>query len=344
MLSSPLGDGRAMHWGEPTACTPPPSSAPSHTRPSRSGIVLHALSWNLHGAPSAGPMDARLGHIAGEILRRHPDLVLVQELWFADDARRLQDALSTHYLRVADDPQVSDSWLSRLTGLRRGGLLAFVAHASAWRPEGPSRFERFRAGPPWWRSLLAQGDGLAEKGVQSFTLVRPGVRIGIANTHLQARYAASAADVRQDAEIRARQVAQLLHDVAPERDAAATLLFGDFNLYPNEGPYRQLTRDWVDLTRGLQCPTCATRLSRSGRSGGWVDYAFASAALGIKLDPHMTMITNTAVDCPYSDHHGLELLVGIEAHGAGATGAARGAMPDSREGIAPVVPTTTRTR
>jgi endonuclease/exonuclease/phosphatase family metal-dependent hydrolase len=338
MLISPLVDCHAMHWGKPTACTPPLSSTPSRAPVAQSGIVLHALSWNLHGAPSAGPMDARLGRIAGEILRRHPDLVLLQELWFADDARRLQDALSGQYLPVADDPHVSDSLLSRLTGFRRGGLLAFVARASAWRPEGPSRFERFRAGPRWWRSLLAQGDGLAEKGVQSFTLVRPGVRIGIANTHLQARYAASAAEVRHDAEIRARQVAQLLHDVAPERDAAATLLFGDFNVHPDEGPYRQLTQDWVDLTRGLQCPTCATRLSRSGRPGGWVDYVFARAGSGIRLDPHMTMIANAAVDCPYSDHHGLELLVGIETHGAGATGAARDAMPDSREGIEPVVP------
>jgi hypothetical protein len=142
-------------------------------------------------------MDARLGRIAAEILQRHPDLVLLQELWFADDARRLQDALSSHYLRVADDPHISDSWLSRLTGLRRGGLLAFVARGSAWRPEGPSRFERFRAGPPWWRSLLAQGDGLAEKGMQSFTLVRPGVRVAIANTHLQARYAAGTDAVRR---------------------------------------------------------------------------------------------------------------------------------------------------
>jgi hypothetical protein len=58
----------------------------------------------------------------------------------------------------------------------------------------------------------------------------------------------------------------------------------------------------------------------------------------------MTMIANAAVDCPSSDHHDLELLVGIETHGAGATGAARGAMPDSRDGIEPVVPTTTRTR
>ena len=338
ILSSHLVDCHAMHWGEPTACTPPASSAPSRGLVTRSGIVLHALSWNLHGAPSAGPMDARLGRIAGEILRRHPDLVVLQELWFADDARRLQDALSGHYLRVADDPDVSDSWLSNLIGLRRGGLQAFVARASVWRPEGPSRFERFHAGPPWWRSLLAQGDGLAEKGIQSFTLVRPGVRIGIANTHLQARYAGSAAEVREDAEIRARQVAQVLHHITPERDAAATLLVGDFNLYPDEGPYRQLTQDWVDLTRGLQCPTCVTRLSRGGRPGGWVDYVFASARPVVRLDPHMTMITNAAVDCPYSDHHGLELHVGIETPGADATGAARDAMPDSLEKIEPSVP------
>jgi endonuclease/exonuclease/phosphatase family metal-dependent hydrolase len=329
MLSSPLIDCHAIHWGEQAACTPPPSTAPSRAPVAQSGIVLHALSWNLHGAPSAGPMDARLGRVAGEILRRHPDLVLLQEAWFADDARQLQDALSGHYLRVADDPDVSDSSLSRLTGLRRGGLLAFVARGSAWRPEGPSRFERFRAGPPWWRSLLAQGDGLAEKGMQSFTLVHPGMRIAVANTHLQARYAADTAAVRHDAEIRARQVAQLLHDIAPAPAVAVTLLFGDFNVHPDEGPYRQLTQDWVDLTRGLQCPTCATRLSHSGRSGGWVDYVFARVGPGIRLDPHMTMITNAAVDCPYSDHHGLELRVGIETHGAGATGATRDATPDA---------------
>jgi endonuclease/exonuclease/phosphatase family metal-dependent hydrolase len=103
----------------------------------------------------------------------------------------------------------------------------------------------------------------------------------MANAHPQARYAAGAAEVRQDAEIRARQVVQLLHGIAPDRDFAATLLFGDFNAHPDEGPYRLFTQDWVDLTRGPKCPICATRLSRSERPDGWVDYVFASPGRGL---------------------------------------------------------------
>ena len=303
----------AVHWGAEPVCTPPTPPVPARPPATRSDGVLHALSWNLHGAPSAGPMAARLGRVAAEILRRGPDVVLLQELWFADDARRLADALGDGYLRVPDDPQVSDTLLYRLIGLRSGGLLAFVARDSAWRLVDPSRFERFRAGPPWWRSPLDQGDGLAEKGVQSFTLVRAGVRIRIANTHLQARYAASPVEVGRDAAIRDRQVAQLLRGLAPDRDVAATLLFGDFNLHPDEATYRRLTQDWVDLTRGLQCPTCATHLSRTGRPGGWVDYVLVRARPGVTSDPRMALIENTAVDCPYSDHQGLDLQIGIEA-------------------------------
>jgi hypothetical protein len=69
-----------------------------------------------------------------------------------------------------------------------------------------------------------------------------------------------------------------------------------------------------------------------------VDYVFASPGPGVRLDPQVTMIANAAVDCPYSDHHGLELHVGIDTRGVGATGAARDAVPDLREGIEPAVP------
>lgn len=317
--------GQKFFWGEAPVCAAPAPSATVHPPEPRPGSVLRVLSWNLHGAPSAGPMDARLGRIAAEILRRRPDLVLVQELWFADDAHRLADELADAYLRLVDGPEVTDRLLYRLTGLRRGGLLALVARDSAWRPAGPARFERFRAAPPWWRSPLEQGDGLAEKGVQTFTLVGAGVRIGIANTHLQARYAGSGAALRQDARIRERQVEQLLRDLAPAPDLALQLLFGDFNLYPGEAPYRRITRDWLDLTRGLQCPGCATRLGRSGGPGGWVDYVFARPAAGMPPDPHLGMITNRSPDCPYSDHHGLELQLSIAAPRAGA---AAGAVPD----------------
>jgi Endonuclease/Exonuclease/phosphatase family len=134
------GPCHAIHWGAEPVCEPSTPSAPAQPPATRPDGVLHALSWNLHGAPSAGPMDARVGRVAAEILRRGPDVVLLQEIWFADDAQRLADALAGAYLRVADDPQVSDTLLFRVIGLRRGGLLAFVARDSPWRPVGPSRF------------------------------------------------------------------------------------------------------------------------------------------------------------------------------------------------------------
>lgn len=129
-------------------------SAPARAAPAGPGDSLSLVSWNVHALPFDGTRARRLDNIAGEIARRAPDLVLLQEVWLEGDAARLGCRLAARYERVR--------------GPLRGGLLAFVQRSSAWQVHGEASFERYTAAAPWYR--LEEFDGIAGKGFQGFTL------------------------------------------------------------------------------------------------------------------------------------------------------------------------------
>jgi endonuclease/exonuclease/phosphatase family metal-dependent hydrolase len=268
---------------------PPPVS-----RPAPDG-ALRLVSWNVHALPFDATRHRRLDNIAGEIVRRAPDLALLQEVWLEGDAARLECRLAGHYEPVA--------------GRRRGGLVAFVRRSSAWQAQGEASFEQYTAAAPWYR--LHQLDGIAGKGFQGFTLADGVQRVAVVNTHLQAQYPASGN--RYEAE-RLQQIRQLAAHAGKDHGADALLVAGDFNVREDEeAHYAALAAGLADLTQEYRrgC-ACGTFVDRAGAETWWIDYVFARRADGAPVAARVERIRNRGRDDPYSDHHGLSVELRVE--------------------------------
>lgn len=265
------------------------------------------ISWNVHGMPFDASLAGRLDNIAGEILRRRPDLVLLQETWLDAAARRLDCRLRGQYERVPDPDGVRAGPLAPF-GHRRGGLLALVRSDSPWkfdRSVAP-QFVEFAAAGPLHR-ILDERDGIAGKGIQGFAVSDGSRRVTVLNTHMQAQYPG-----RRYEDVRSAQAGQLLGH-ARQSPGGVTLVAGDFNTHPGEAAlYGTLTGEFLDLTsdfrRGCACGT----LAGAGRGEThWIDYVLARAAGPAVIESRMDQIRNAAVDDPYSDHHGIWLQLTI---------------------------------
>jgi endonuclease/exonuclease/phosphatase family metal-dependent hydrolase len=301
-----------VHWGEEKACVAP--AAPVRFAPERPRHDLQIVSWNVHGTPYNGPMQARIGRIAAQLEQSRPDVILLQEVWFEGDARLLEAALREHYDPVADDAGVRRGLLNLLTGLRSGGLLAFVRKGSGWLPATRgSSFHAYAAQGPAWR--LFEGDGLGLKGVQQLELRKQGTEVTIFHTHLQAQYGAG----RRYAEVRSMQL-QELERISRPRSPGVALAVGDFNTAPTGEDlalYASMLDSWDDLTSSLraQCDCEGTRLrvvddSPQAIEAAWVDYALARRSVPVRV-MHSKLIRSSGVDCPYSDHYGIELHLAL---------------------------------
>lgn len=311
-----LSSCNSIHWGREKACGVPAEPS-ALTRPSEDNW-LRVISWNLHGTPDVAPMQRRIEAVAAQVLARKPDIVLFQEVWFEGDALLLERALGGRYDRIGDSEMVSSHFLSPFTGFRAGGLLAFVSRESPWVAKGQSQFEKFNDSASWFRSN--ERDGMAGKGVQYFLLGNGERNLAVLNAHLQAQYPRFGPDSAHR-DIRAGQIAQL-HRLAERLHDHATpvLAAGDLNTMPDEVDlYRALTAYWTDLTRGqydsCRCGTYVDRALHDGSKvpkGRWLDYVLArmppgysDGAAGVKSE----LIRSKTVDCRYSDHHGLDVLV-----------------------------------
>ena len=249
---------------------------------------LRLISWNVHALPFDATRHQRLDSIAGEIARRAPDVVLLQEVWLAGDAAQLACRLGAHYERVG--------------GPRRGGLLALVRRSSAWQVQGEASFEQYTVSAPWYR--LEELDGIAGKGFQGFTLADGLRRVAVVNTHLQAQYPARGNPY--DAE-RLQQIRQLMAYAAKEHGADALLVAGDFNVREEEVQhYQALVNGLEDLTaRYRRDCACGTFVDRSGAETWWIDYVFGRRSDGKPVAANVERIRNRGRDDPFSDHHGL---------------------------------------
>jgi endonuclease/exonuclease/phosphatase family metal-dependent hydrolase len=290
----------APHGGD-SGCDAAPSP---RADPQPASGALSVISWNVHGLPFDASLERRVESIAGEIRRKRPDLVLLQEAWLEGDAERIGCSLRSEYERVADAERVRSGLLS-LFGHRRGGLLALVRRDSPWKldPAQPG-FEEYAAAAPWYR--LDELDGIAGKGVQSFAIGDGARRVMVLNTHLQAQYPARG---NRYEDLRMQQITQLLAHVSKEIQADALLVAGDFNTRDEESAhYGALTNAFDDLTASFRhsC-ACGTYIARDGAEGWWIDYVFARRVLGGKIVATVERIRNHKRDDPYSDHHGLWL-------------------------------------
>jgi endonuclease/exonuclease/phosphatase family metal-dependent hydrolase len=303
-----------VHWGQERACAVPVAPAPMLSAGERSRHDLQIVSWNVHGTPYNGPMQARILRIAAQLEQRRPDVILLQEVWFEGDARLLEAALRKHYEPVADDPAVGRGLLNLLTGLRSGGLLAFVRKGSGWLPSARrSSFSAYQAQGPVWR--LFEGDGIGLKGVQKLELQKQGTEIAIFHTHLQAQYGEN----RRYTEERSMQLLEL-ERIVQLSAARISLAVGDFNTAPSGRDlalYASMLESWDDLTSSLRskCDCDGTHLravdgSPYAMEAAWVDYALARRAAPVQV-VHSELVRSSGIDCPFSDHHGIELHLAL---------------------------------
>lgn len=303
----------AVHLGSPPDCgaaaVQPPPAAPS---PAAAGQV-RVISWNVHGPHTVAPMEARIERIARELLRRRPAIVLLQEVWFEGDAGRFRTQLAADYENV-NDPEASGGFLSPLLRTRKGGLLAFVRRGGPWRAAGPAKFLEYAASAPFWQ--LAEADGLAHKGVQLFELEGGDGRLLLVfNTHLQAQYGKG----REYEQERRSQLGQLMQVVdahpAAGRPWNFKLIGGDFNTPPTEKAYADIGAHWQDLAHGLhKACNCGTFVDANGVERSWLDFQFGvTPSRGRIPVAAVERITSVKADCPYSDHHGLQVDLQLPA-------------------------------
>jgi endonuclease/exonuclease/phosphatase family metal-dependent hydrolase len=262
-------------------------------------LTLDLISWNTHGPPFAPRRAARLAALAAEIERRAPEVVLLQEIWFARDAAALCARLAGNYDAVDGAPR---AW-----SMRSGGLLAFVRHTGSWAADsGAARFERYAAGAGRWR--IWEGDGLGGKGVQVLPLVHRarGARLMTLHTHLQAQY-----DTIRHEGPRAAQLQQLAA-LAATLDAELPVIgAGDLNTGPDEWLYGDLLAPtWHDLTAPVRAANAGARTQFDcGAEPLWIDYVLARRSPRWTVDATVEVIENRARDDPFSDHHGLHARI-----------------------------------
>lgn len=324
VLIALLSGCASVHLGAEIPCDElqkPSTAQPPNTNESQ----LRVITWNLHGIPLAGDIRARLRRVASELSSRGSDLLLLQEVWFDGDAQELEAALSDTYKRVPDDPKVSSGIMNFIGGFRNGGLLALVKKDSAWTFNAEaSVFSEYKLAAPK-RRFLNEGDGISGKGIQRFVLsIKNSPRkVQIFNTHLQSQYGVG----RRYVQIRKAQIDELTKLADSENDAnqelVTQLVFGDFNTFPTERAlYKKLTEKWSDLTshKREEC-NCGTSLDvdedlQDGTpiaiEAEWIDFALARRDTNVKVvDAWRIPSSDSKIDCPFSDHYGLELLLRI---------------------------------
>jgi endonuclease/exonuclease/phosphatase family metal-dependent hydrolase len=266
-------------------------------------LTLDLISWNAHAPPFAPRRAARLAALAAEIERRAPEVVLLQEIWFARDAAVLGARLAGSYEAVDGAPR---AW-----SMRSGGLLAFVRRTGGWAADGgAARFEPYTAWAGRWR--IWEGDGLGGKGVQVLPLVHraSGARLVTLHTHLQAQY-----DTIRHEGPRAAQLRQLAALAARLDTELPVIGAGDLNTGPEEWLYGELLAPaWLDLTAPVRRASPAARTQFDcGAEPLWIDYVLARRSPRWTVDAAVEVIENRARDDPFSDHHGLHARITLDS-------------------------------
>lgn len=182
--------------------------------------TLRLLTFNAWGVPFRDRHDDLLAAVAPALERYDADVVVLQEVWFEEDAERLAEGLRTIGL-IHEMHHASDALLA----FDSAGLMIASRH-----PIVDHDFHPFRAGRlpvrPW------HVDWFSGKGVATATVDHPSGRFRIGTAHLQADYGGVVyTDVRlaQSAELVAAMGWRPLHAIA-----------GDFNARSDELEHRVL--------------------------------------------------------------------------------------------------------
>jgi len=177
-------------------------------------------TWGLPG-PFSRDLSARMREIADRLPTLGIDVMAFQEVWTADARRSLA--------AVGPSAGLPHVWHNE-ESLGGSGLLVLSRF-----PVVDARFERFHLrGDP---EQLAQGEYLSGKGFVRLRLASPVGFISVVDTHLHARYSASAS--HQYRAHRIGQIVQLARGLAEIEDPL--LVMGDFNFGEDDPEHAILT-------------------------------------------------------------------------------------------------------
>lgn len=259
---------------------------------------LRVLTLNVWALPLGVSRDnaVRLTAIGERLAELDADVVALQEVWTLEARQSL----------VAAGEQAGYRYVWHNQETRGGSGLVLLSRLEIVETSFASFLVR---GKP---ERLDHSDYYGGKG---FALVRVQTESGpitILNTHLHARYSASAQD-DDYLEVRAAQAVQL--SATLQMVAEPLIALGDFNLQEGETEYRILQglTGWVDLAAdlGVPQPTVGKANPYSQGSNSRIDYVFARngaerALRGITvrrvLDEPLEINGRSAA---YSDHFGV---------------------------------------
>jgi endonuclease/exonuclease/phosphatase family metal-dependent hydrolase len=244
----------------------------------------------------------RIRAATGEVCKRHPDVILFQEVWLESLAEEIIGHCQTEGYSPA---------MSAQGGRSTGGLVTLY-RTSNWSLV-KSAFTPFQCHAPALR--VWEGDAIGRKGVLLTVLanVKIPLSVTVANTHLQAQYGE-----HHYPEVRAAQVSELESSIADSGSAGRpVILAGDFNTTPADPLYSRIAQRWIDLTAGYR-----QRCERDGRKScgtsfdgelpkEWVDYIFVRRGDGMTAAAVLQLIRNKKLDDPFSDHEGLQADLSI---------------------------------
>ncbi|MGJ3237863.1 MAG: endonuclease/exonuclease/phosphatase family protein [Anaerolineae bacterium] len=190
--------------------------------------MMRVLSLNIWGAPYARHRRARVAEIVDALLTLDPDVILLQEVYLADNFRQLRDGLGERWSHYRYFP----------SGLVGSGLLTFSKYLIVG-----SNFHAFRMrGKP---DDIGRGDYYAQKGVGLTRILVDEALVDVYNVHTHAQY-----DFDKNNEYAVYNETNL-YEVTRfvyqhSSDLYPVVLGGDLNTRPDQDGYR-IVMDLGDL-------------------------------------------------------------------------------------------------
>lgn len=262
--------------------------------------TLSVLSWNLFGSPIAPEPLVRMRRAATIARDAGTELVLFQEVWSEEQRAVIDAVLGEEYALHHSGAEAR--WIVGLAG----GLLACVRRDSRWKLMAEPAFVEFGDEASEW--FFWQGDGLADKGVQSLRLrdAKTGLVAQVLNTHLQSDY--RPALFFDFSDVRRVQIADLT--TVAKRHDVPTLAFGDLNFAPDTETHREMLADWDDLSaRERERCGCGTH----GDASTWIDYVLGRSTEQWAVRADVERGPRERTGAMISDHNPLTAQVRFEA-------------------------------
>ncbi|HAA56284.1 MAG TPA: hypothetical protein DCE42_16085 [Myxococcales bacterium] len=240
-----------------------------------------AMTYNVHGLPSAITKDDTLGRLKQIGPKLNPFAIVGLQETFVDEGREDLIKASTHPHQHEYSERIDES---RAMG---PGLLFF------------SKYKIVTTKQQYYTTCFGTldnaSDCLASKGFHMIRIeLAEGLEIDVYNSHLEA------GSGEEDKKVRATQVSEIKKAMKEWSDGKAILFLGDTNLKLTRDTDKTAITDWLkdlNLTDGCEAVSCA----KEGR----IDRIFFRSAEQLQLTPKTWKIPEGFVDekgTDLSDH------------------------------------------